>query len=108
MVSKTRANPHHGHHAFAPALVLVVGIFNKAYGNTKCANLEEVEGDAGRVIEFLKVLKIPEKNIDVLRDATYDQVDECWDKLKKLYNNAKKGPPTLFVIWYGGHGEMGG
>ena len=50
MVSKTRANPHHGHHAFAPALVLVVGIFNKAYGNTKCANLEEVEGDADNVI----------------------------------------------------------
>ena len=59
---------------------------------------------------FKKVLHIPDKNITFLKDATYDEIDECYDKLKKLYNTAMKagGPPTLFVIWYGGHGEMGG
>ena len=57
---------------------------------------------------LFKVLNIPDKNITVVRDADYNKVEECWESLKKLYNNARKGPPTLFVIWYGGHGEMGG
>ena len=59
---------------------------------------------------FKKVLQIPVKNITFLKDADYDKIDEECDKLKKLYNTAMKdgGPPTLFVIWYGGHGEMGG
>ena len=39
-------------------------------------------------------------------------MDACWDDLKVKYRAAsKKVNPegeTLFVIWYGGHGEMGG
>ena len=54
------------------------------------------------------VLKIPRENITVVKDADYDKVDECWLMLRELYNKARTGPPTLFVIWYGGHGEMGG
>jgi hypothetical protein len=59
---------------------------------------------------FTKVLKIPHDNITVLEDVTYDEVDACWDDLKVKYKKAEKkgGPETLFILWYGGHGEMGG
>ncbi len=59
---------------------------------------------------FTEVLKIPHDNITVLTDVTYDEVDDCWLELKKKYREAdkKEGPETLFILWYGGHGEMGG
>jgi hypothetical protein len=59
---------------------------------------------------FKEVLKIKDDNIHALKDASYEQVDDLWMKLKLLYRAAgtKNGPETLFVIWYGGHGEMGG
>jgi hypothetical protein len=53
-------------------------------------------------------LKIPEENIFTLKDGNWDEVEQLWDDLKKLYQAASRigGPKTLFLIWYGGHGEM--
>ena len=71
-------------------------------------DIEEVEGDLGRVTKLFKeILKI--QDVTVLRDATYVQLKKCFNKLKKKYNAANKtgDPLTLFLIWYGGHGELG-
>ena len=105
--------------AFNPKLVIGLAIFNQEYGETRkhgdkvrgaYYNIDDVEGDCVRVMQLYKqVLKIPDDNIKVLRDATHDEVDACWDDLKVKYKAAgKKAGETLFVIWYGGHGEMGG
>ena len=87
-----------------------MGIFNKNYGHTKYANLEEVEGDKTRVVQlYTEVLKIPEKNIKILDDASYDDLDDLWSYLKALYRDASKpGQDTIFMLWFAGHGEMGG
>ena len=58
--------------------------------------------------EYLEILGIPEDNINILKDVTYDEVDDLWDDLKKKYRAAEKNGKTLFIIWYGGHGEMAG
>ena len=45
-------------------------------------DIEEVEGDLGRVTKLFKeILKI--QDVTVLRDATHDEVDECWNNLKR-------------------------
>ena len=65
-------------------------IINKEYGETrkgqftKYSNIDEVEGDAVRVMYLFKeVLKIPVENITFLKDATYEEIDGCFDGLKK-------------------------
>ncbi len=43
-----------------------------------------------------------------MEDASYDEVDDLWDELKKKYKAAAKSGKNLFLFWYGGHGEMAG
>ena len=43
-----------------------------------------------------------------MKDATYDEVDDLWIALKIKYRAAAKSGKTLFLFWYGGHGEMAG
>ena len=99
-----------------------VVILNKLYELTRLdaeegpgvyKDIEEVGGDKERVmLLFTEVLKIPVENIVVLEDGNYEEVDALWDEIKLKYTAAgrKLNPKgeTLFVIWYGGHGEMGG
>ena len=77
MVDRTWALPP----VFTPDLVYAVGLFNKEYGLTrefvtklpKYDDIKEVVEDEKRVTELFKqVLKIPDKNITILRDATHD------------------------------------
>ena len=92
------------------------GLFNKEYGLTRLGGEHPKHDNIGDVVEdeerwrlTLGVLKVPEKNIKILRDVTYDEVDDIWDELKQLYRAAEKNKTnTLFLFWYGGHGEMGG
>ena len=95
---------------FNPMLVYAVVILNERYGNTGM-------GDLGEVVEVGKILMktfhnlgIPAKNITVLKDATYDEVEDCWDDLKEKYKAVAReiDPSTLFITWYSGRGEMGG
>ena len=92
------------------------GLFNEEYGLTRLVgehpkhdNIGDVVEDEKRWIETLSVLKVPKENIKILHNVTYDEVDDIWDELKQLYKAAEKNKTkTLFIFWYGGHGEMGG
>ena len=59
---------------------------------------------------YIQVLQIPDQNIKILNDASYDDIHELWEKLKDIYWNAHKpkGQKTLILAWFAGHGEMGG
>ena len=97
-------------------IVYAVVVINKEYGKTQANvneklrydNLDAVEEDLVKVREALTILGIPGSNITVLKDVTYDEVDDLWDDLKKKYRAAEKSGKTLFIFWYGGHGEMAG
>ncbi len=101
---------------FVPVIVYAMLVINKEYGETQANvneklrfdNLDAVEGDLDRVRETLTILGIPKSNITVLKDATYDELDDLWDDSKKKYRAAEKSGKTLFIFWYGGHGEMAG
>jgi len=88
-----------------------VGIFIKEYGRTTYKNIDAVDGDLERVMElYTQVLQIPQQNITILKDASYDEIEKLWQKLKDIYSNASHptGQKTLILAWVAGHGEMGG
>ncbi len=73
-----------------------VVIINKEYGRTRAnanktlryQNLGPVEQDLVRVRATLAILGIPESNIKVLEDVTFEGADACWDDLKTKYKAA--------------------
>jgi len=76
--------------------VYAVVIINKEYGRTRAnanaklryPNLGPVEQDLVRVRATLAILGIPESNITVLEDVTFEDADACWDDLKTKYKAA--------------------
>jgi hypothetical protein len=63
-------------------------------------------GDERIVRETFEMLGIVD--IIYLKDAaTYEEIDDFYRLLKGLHTEAKKAQEeTLFLIWYGGHGEL--
>ena len=47
-------------------------------------------------------------NIHKVKDATYDQMNKAFNIIKDKAIEAKTNPTqrVLFVVWYGGHGEI--
>ena len=111
MGNQTQAfKPQPRDNAFTPVTVIFCGVFNKIYETKFGGNLKGVERDLENVMQIIKDLGIPAENIKILEDATYNKVEDLWDDtLKGLYKTAgRTGTKTLFIFWYGGHGEMAG
>ena len=53
-------------------------------------------------------MQIPEGNIQKFKDATYDEINKAFNKIEGIARVASTHPTqkVLFVVWYGGHGEM--
>ena len=109
MVSKTGPYKKPAKERFSPEVVIGVMLLNEKYGKTSHKNLENVVGDETRVRALFEFLGIPKTNIFYLKDGTLDEVEMLYARLKLKYLEANNnGPKTLFIIWYGGHGEMNG
>ncbi len=71
MVSNTKRSKG----KFTPELVFGLMLYNEDYGNTSYAKLVNVVGDAERIRQTFRHLRIPDKNITFLKDGKWDKVD---------------------------------
>ena len=83
--------------------------FNKLYDKAGSKNLNSVAEDEKNVDSLFQLMQIMEGNIYKFIDATHDEIKKAFIKIEKIATLAKTKTPAqkvLFVVWYGGHGEM--
>ena len=64
--------------------------------------------DKKTVALLFELMQIAPENIIIFTDATYDEIDEAFKVIKSIATIAHnhKIKKVLFVVWYGGHGEI--
>jgi predicted AAA+ superfamily ATPase len=82
--------------------------FNEHYEKAGYDNLTSVNDDKKTVALLFELMQIAPENIIIFTDATYDEIDEAFKVIKSKAKIASTNPTmkVLFVVWYGGHGEI--
>ncbi len=68
-----------------------------------------MKDDEKNVDSLFKLMQIEERNIYKFKDATYDEMHRAFNMIRGIVTLAKTktlNQNVLFVVWYGGHGEI--